>query len=261
MSASDLVKKLTDSGTPLDVAMEVVAQAYAEGAAAAPASPRQARNRRYYAKNRDRLADERQRLKPSESDGAVKTVSDDFKTVSDAGSPSPPVPPSFSLPHPPYNYPPSPPHPAPDSPRARPAREIRGGLFEGELPDERRGWRRDWFEKEFWALYPHKVAKNAARKAAAKIERANLVDLETLLAALRRYIGKTDDRPWCNPATWLNEHRWTDEPAAVSTGPPRRSTGGNGFAAMAARFEDEDRDEHRDEHGDSEPEIIPPARR
>lgn len=33
---------------------------------------------------------------------------------------------------------------------------------------------------------------------------------------MQRYIAtKPPDRNWCNPATWLNQERWRDEPAAV----------------------------------------------
>lgn len=66
---------------------------------------------------------------------------------------------------------------------------------------------------EFWAVYPNKVGKPDAAKA---FQRAGQrVGFETLMAGLRRYVGKTDDRPWCNPATWLNQDRWADEPATV----------------------------------------------
>lgn len=64
----------------------------------------------------------------------------------------------------------------------------------------------------FWAIYPHKVGKADAHKKFTEAQRR--VDLETLMAALRRYVAKTDDRAWCNPATWLHQDRWTDEPAA-----------------------------------------------
>lgn len=69
---------------------------------------------------------------------------------------------------------------------------------------------------EFWNLYPNKVGKREAEKAFAKaVKRA---DLATILGGLRAYVAKTDDRPWCNPATWLNQDRWEDRPA---TPPPR----------------------------------------
>jgi hypothetical protein len=38
-------------------------------------------------------------------------------------------------------------------------------------------------------------------------------DLAEVMAGLGRYTSKRDDRPWCNPATWLNQDRWKDEPA------------------------------------------------
>lgn len=72
---------------------------------------------------------------------------------------------------------------------------------------------------DFWALFPNKVGKRDAEKAfATAIRRA---PLEAIMAGLRRYVAKTDDRPWCNPATFLNQNRWEDQPAAV---PPRQAT-------------------------------------
>lgn len=65
----------------------------------------------------------------------------------------------------------------------------------------------------FWLAYPNKVAKRAAETA---YERAlNRADAETILAGLERATGS---RQWGegyipNPATWLNQDRWTDEPA------------------------------------------------
>ena len=65
----------------------------------------------------------------------------------------------------------------------------------------------------FWAAYPHRVGKADAVKAFDRALRRT--DIDTLMAGLHRYVAKTDDRPWCNPATWLNQDRWTDEPATV----------------------------------------------
>jgi hypothetical protein len=79
---------------------------------------------------------------------------------------------------------------------------------------------------EFWALFPNKVGKRDAEKAFVKA--SNRADLQAILAGLRLYAAKTDDRPWCNPATWLNQDRWEDAPAAQpqrqSTSPPRKRT-------------------------------------
>ena len=64
----------------------------------------------------------------------------------------------------------------------------------------------------FWSMYPNKVGKADAKKAWEKARRR--VTVEALFAGLYRYVNKTDDRKWCNPATWLNQDRWLDQPAA-----------------------------------------------
>ncbi len=68
---------------------------------------------------------------------------------------------------------------------------------------------------EWWAVYPHKVAKPTAKKAFEKaIRKAPLV---SLIAGVRDYVsGKPVDRPYCNPATWLNDERWLDQPSKVT---------------------------------------------
>lgn len=65
---------------------------------------------------------------------------------------------------------------------------------------------------EWYALYPNKVGRPAAEKAWPKAR--SKADQQTLMAGLRAYIAsKPEDRPWCNPATWLNQERWADQPA------------------------------------------------
>lgn len=72
---------------------------------------------------------------------------------------------------------------------------------------------------QFWTMFPNKVGKRDAEKAFAKaIQRASF---EIITAGLSRYAAKTDDRPWCNPSTWLNQDRWDDAPATV---PQRQAT-------------------------------------
>ena len=64
-----------------------------------------------------------------------------------------------------------------------------------------------WYER-----YPHKVGKAAAVKAFRKAKQS--ASLADLIAGVNRYIAaKPPDRAWCNPATWLNEERWKDQPA------------------------------------------------
>lgn len=80
-----------------------------------------------------------------------------------------------------------------------------------EADSEERSSGRDLDFDTFWVQYPHKVGKGAARKSfAAALKKVKMNDL---MAALHRYAAKQDDRPWCNPATWLNQERWLDQPA------------------------------------------------
>jgi uncharacterized protein YdaU (DUF1376 family) len=74
------------------------------------------------------------------------------------------------------------------------------------------------FDREIWPIYPHKVGKPVA--LASFIKARQRASLETILAGLRVYVGKTDDRPWCNLSTWLNQDRWNDQPAQVARGQP-----------------------------------------
>lgn len=81
------------------------------------------------------------------------------------------------------------------------------------------------FDREFWPLYPNKIGKPEGLKSFVKAR--SKADLEMIMAGLRRYVAKTDDRAWCNPATWLNQERWGDAPAVVNRGqpPPGRGSG------------------------------------
>jgi len=79
-----------------------------------------------------------------------------------------------------------------------------------------------WFDDTFWPAYPKKVAKEAARKAAAKVLAAG-TDLAEVMAGLEA--AKACDQ-WTrdggkfvpNPATWLNGRRWEDEAIAADDG-------------------------------------------
>lgn len=75
---------------------------------------------------------------------------------------------------------------------------------------------------EWYGIYPHKVGRAAAEKAYAKA--IKLTNREDLISGLRKYIEtKPPDRPWCNPATWLNQQRWMDEPNETANTPNRIS--------------------------------------
>lgn len=70
----------------------------------------------------------------------------------------------------------------------------------------------DEFSRIFWPAYPRKDAKPAALKAFRKARQR--VELEPMMEGLHRYkAGISDPKYTCQPATWLNNDRWADEPA------------------------------------------------
>jgi uncharacterized protein YdaU (DUF1376 family) len=80
---------------------------------------------------------------------------------------------------------------------------------------------------QFWEVYPNKVGEPAARKAFSKaIARATAAEI---IRGAREYAAKTDDRQWCNPAKWLSEDRWKDQPAKPPDKPPAPRPGTNGL--------------------------------
>jgi len=74
------------------------------------------------------------------------------------------------------------------------------------------GWPEDYRE-QFWARFPNKVGKP---KALAKLDgcRKRGIDFSDIMTGLDRYIAsKPPDRSWLNPETFINQERWTDQPA------------------------------------------------
>jgi len=65
----------------------------------------------------------------------------------------------------------------------------------------------------FWAEYPRKVAKGAARKAwAMLVRRADAPTIEEILRSIRLYrLSVSDPKFICHAATWLRQERWSDE--------------------------------------------------
>ncbi len=71
----------------------------------------------------------------------------------------------------------------------------------------------DEFDKDFWTAYPNKVGKPDAKKAfiTARFHHS----LETILRGLDRYKRqKPPERNWLNPATFIRQERFSDQPAA-----------------------------------------------
>ncbi len=81
--------------------------------------------------------------------------------------------------------------------------------FGGDFPAD--AWER------FYEAYPHKVGKGAAKRAFGSVMRNRKVSFAELMGGLDRYKRtKPPDISWCNPATFLNQERWADEPAAAT---------------------------------------------
>lgn len=72
----------------------------------------------------------------------------------------------------------------------------------------------DAFEAHFWPLYPRKIGKGAARKTFDRIRLSGKVPWLDLMDGLRRFArDPPDPRYTPHASTWLNDERWTDEPA------------------------------------------------
>lgn len=96
----------------------------------------------------------------------------------------------------------------------------------------------DWppnYKEQFWAAYPNKIGKADALKALDTLHGLSAKKKpkwQQIMVGLHKYVEtKPTDRSWCNPGTFLRQHRWLDEPAAPVHNGARR---GNGFAAIAA---------------------------
>ncbi|MGR9076239.1 hypothetical protein [Rhizobium leguminosarum] len=85
------------------------------------------------------------------------------------------------------------------------------------------------FER-FWDAYPNKTGRPSAEKAFSQaIKRASL---DEILAGVRTYAAKTDDRQWCSPVRWLSDDRWKDQPAKPPDKPPAPKPGTNGLSHL-----------------------------
>jgi uncharacterized protein YdaU (DUF1376 family) len=76
----------------------------------------------------------------------------------------------------------------------------------------------DWpadFRERFWQVYPNKVGKPLAIQKLELTRKTGRATWAALWSGLDAYVHKTDDRPWCNPATWINQQRWNDQPATA----------------------------------------------
>lgn len=79
----------------------------------------------------------------------------------------------------------------------------------------------------FWAAYPKKVGKDAARRAWVKAARR--ADTAKIIDVVRRYPFRPDRQYVKDPATWLNAGCWEDDLDAVAAANHTRNVGGGGY--------------------------------
>ena len=147
-------------------------------------------NRRYYQRQKEKNASSEKFLKSSESvlKNSERLLNFSEKVLKDSEFPAPSPSPS-----PPYNPPST--SPSPDTPLYPPPRKT-------------------GFDR-FWAAYPRKVGKQAARKSWSRLKPSAELT-QRILDAVEYQKGS---RQWRenngqfipNPATWLNQGRWEDE--------------------------------------------------
>jgi hypothetical protein len=82
---------------------------------------------------------------------------------------------------------------------------------------------KDQVFEEFWEAYPNKTGRPSAEKAFSQaLKRASISEI---MAGVRAYAAKTDDRQWCSPVRWLSDDRWKDQPAKPPDKQPSKPNG------------------------------------
>lgn len=79
------------------------------------------------------------------------------------------------------------------------------------------GWPAD-FRIQFWNAWPHKVGKPKAMNELERLRKRGVPWLPILAGVDRYQRTKPPDRPWLNPATFLHQERFNDQPAEVASG-------------------------------------------
>lgn len=96
-----------------------------------------------------------------------------------------------------------------------------------------RRWSDDAFE-QFWAAYPRRVGKLAAKREWDRI-RPDAELMEKMSKALEWQREQWDDPQFIpHPRTWLHQGRWDDEPAEVVVKAPANLQGIHEWLKRAA---------------------------
>lgn len=107
--------------------------------------------------------------------------------------------------------------------------------------------RADYEFELFWAKYPKKVGKKAAQTAFLRAQNRPQIDdlLESIDRAMKSEQWRKDGGQFIpNPATWLNQGRWDDEPVQVVPVQPK------------AQVKVEPRPVQRQEYSPPPPEVL-----
>lgn len=89
---------------------------------------------------------------------------------------------------------------------------------------------------EFWAAYPRKTVKSAARKAYAKaVKKARHDEIMFGLSRHLPALQAKEQQFIPHPATWLNQERWSDEPEQPDNNIQRRTMAGGEVSAGRGR--------------------------
>jgi len=77
---------------------------------------------------------------------------------------------------------------------------------------------RDEFDADFdafWAAFPVRVGKLAARRAYDSVRAAGTTSADLLDGVARYVVSKPAYAEWCHPRTWLTQGRWLDDPSPI----------------------------------------------
>jgi hypothetical protein len=177
MSIADLIRRMKDAGAPMEAILIAVEALEAEQTRDADRRAKRAAQKRKERECRATVA--------RQSHDVDATVASKVSPSLSPKEKSPPITPSKEI--------------TPISTPSKNARDARSLAVQAAFD-------------AFWRRWPHKVGKPAAEKAFAKVSG----EIEAILIGIDRYIrDKPPDRPWLNPATFLNQRRWEDAPAGT----------------------------------------------